>query len=1103
MNFFFQADEVEGSNGHFSLQRFAARLLGERVQLFTHRVPCGPSIKRSRTESVSFKVHVVDKILISFLSSVTFQRLISRYCQQGDIDGATQILEFMREKQLPVNENVFNALVMGHSNADDLESAVGILGVMTQAGLEPSADTYTTLLCGYARKGDIESINKYIEQCEQKEVYLLDKDFLEVAYALAVNGHDDKIDNVLDKMKKAFGYNQDAVNVILRLINRGQEPAAMKILKTMPRGTRMSGELTDAGNFLIKQLIKANRPVEQVLSICNELEESRMNSRPILIAVEAALSCGNSKIAPALLKEMRAKDLEVRQHFFWPVICSAKSEQEVLDIMLMMQNDFQMTPNNQTIRDYIIPKLATNDYDRIIQSLRNAGISIATAASTTAFHALSSKNIAKAAEIVGSYDAYLSPGLFKKPLLFALAYTKDYDSYIKILRQIHDNISRSRVINAKAEVEEEEEVEAVEGAAVATGRTLKQLQEDVLGDLIIDAASFFKVDRVEILQQILQRLVDQGLSISSIKAERIQERVGEEMNAELSTLLGRLTSGELEPIAVEKLRAPRSAGGTSMNAESLDRLITRLEEKGENTKGLKRQMLVAAIRARDIEKSEEIVERLKAEGYTLTSGVYAQLIELYASADKLEQALALHKKIRETDPGFALDEIKTIKIVQAFINADQLDEGLRFLEQNKPETMPSEKAFNYQSTCWRMLNAMAEKGQTVELNKLFDALVTNGYIVPNNVILGPLIKVHLVQNELNQAVDKFEEICQKHRTTPWKNEIACRLIQSEDAASLQRITDLSTEIHGEVNSLYDLVFSFIECGRVRQARKILETPGLRTRPARINTACERYLNEGMPTALEGLMEATKDLSHIDRAEIYYSLLQTYIKEVAPEKALGLWTTMQEEDITPSDAFLMKLADFLKSQNQEVPFHAPAAAPAAAMKEQPKKETRREKTARKPEVDVSTTLGAFKSALKSGTVDDILTAQQNLVPTDKISLTDRSLIIEALVKNGKLKQATTAVFALLDEKLTPLPRIFRFYLNRLAINGESETLQKVGAHLSAETKKIVSFDNRMCHSFVASDNAESYLNQLEAEIDGAKTEAEIAQANEKFPRGKFE
>lgn len=59
-------------------------------------------------------------VLVNFFQmfSVTYQRLISRYCQQGDIEGATRILEFMREKQLPINEHVFNALIMGHSQAE-------------------------------------------------------------------------------------------------------------------------------------------------------------------------------------------------------------------------------------------------------------------------------------------------------------------------------------------------------------------------------------------------------------------------------------------------------------------------------------------------------------------------------------------------------------------------------------------------------------------------------------------------------------------------------------------------------------------------------------------------------------------------------------------------------------------------------------------------------------------------------------------------------------------------------------------------------------------------------------------------------------------------
>jgi leucine-rich PPR motif-containing protein, mitochondrial len=1017
----------------------------------------------------------------------------------------------MREKQLPVNENVFNALIMGHSNADDLESAAGILKVMAQAGLEPSADSYTTLMCGYARKGDLESINKYASECEEKEIFLLDKDFLEVIYALAVNGHADKVDAIADKLRKALGYNQDAVNVILRLINRGQEETAMKILKTMPRGTRMTGELTDAGNFLIKQLIKADRPVEQIMSICNQLEESQMNSRPIMIAVEAALASGKSKIAPRLLKEMQDKGLEVRQHYFWPIFAAARTEKEVIEVLLLMQNDFGISASNQTIRDYICPKLVKDgNYENVVQVLRNSGISLASAIAATSFHALSKNKIAKAAEIMSSGEAYYSPGLFRKSLQGALQQTLDFDSYVKIIREIHDNISRAKSVNTsqqKQEVDEEEEND-VEVTEAAPGRTLKMLQAEIVGDIVMDAVVQFKVNRVENITAILQGLVDQGLSISSRKAERIQDRFGETMTPELSTLLGKLTSGELEPIPIEKTRTARNQANNNMDVDSIERLVARLEEKGENTKGLKRQMLVAAIRARDIPKTEEIVDRLKGEGYVLSAGVYAQLVELYATSDKLEEALAAVKTIRELDADFELDEIKVIKVVQAFVNADRLDDGLKFLEENKLKETPDEKMFNYQTTCWRLLNSLAEKGQVEMLTKLFDTMVGCNYIIPNNVILGPLIKVHIVKDELKLAVDKFDELCQKYRATPWKNEIACRLIQAEDAANLQRVTDLSTEIHGEVNSLYDLVFSFIECGRVRQARKILETPGLRTRPGRINTACERYLNEGMPTALEGLIEATKDLNHIDRAEIFHSLLQTYIKDVETEKALGLWTTMQEEDITPSDAFLVKLAKFLKSQGQEVPFHVPAAAPRAEKPkvEKPKVEQTKSVKAKEPaapkksEVEVSATIAAFKSALKSGDTSAMLTAKDNLTTAEKLSVTDRSIMIEAMVKAENLQDASKQVFEMLAENLHPIPRIFRYYLNRLANSGDTATLEQISPLLDGETKKLLSFDNRTCHSYVASGKSDDYLNRLEAAIDNATTEEQIVKVGEEFPRG---
>lgn len=78
------------------------------------------------------------------------------------------------------------------------------------------------------------------------------------------------------------------------------------------------------------------------------------------------------------------------------------------------------------------------------------------------------------------------------------------------------------------------------------------------------------------------------------------------------------------------------------------------------------------------------------------------------------------------------------------------------------------------------------------------------------------------RDDVEGALKEFEQCVQKYRATPWKAELTARFIEKEDATNLQTLVDLSTQVHGEVNSLYDLVLAFVECGRIRQARKILE-----------------------------------------------------------------------------------------------------------------------------------------------------------------------------------------------------------------------------------------------------------------------------------------
>ncbi|KAF5285354.1 hypothetical protein FQA39_LY04453 [Lamprigera yunnana] len=998
---------------------------------------------------------------------VTYQRLISRYCQSGDIEGATKILEFMREKQLPVNENVFNALIMGHSQLGDMESAQGIVSVMTQAGLEPSADTYTTLLCGYAKKGDIEAINALFNKCEESEIYLLDKDYLDIVYAFAINGHSKYVPDILNRVRRAFGYNQDAVNVIYRLINNGQEETAFLVLKTMSRTVQPDGKIQQSGGFFVKQMIKVQRPVEKIIEYCNIFETENLYEQALLLATEMSLELGHEKIAYPLLKELQQKGHEIRQHFFWPLILSKTNDPTGNDIVevLIEMNNFNVPPNSETIRDYVIPNLKGRS-NEVLFKLKQANISMGSSASNLVYALLQRGDIEEAAIISSRITAYYSPELIRRPLTNAYFKTNNLDAYMTILRYTYENLDRRDMVMEN----EEQPVDKTE----------------VMGQLLWDLTSNWRSFLI-ICEAVLNKFVEQGLSISTETAEKIQDKLGEKLTPEISNLLGKLTSGELIPSTLER-KAPVYTPSDKMNIPQLERLIHNLSAKGQDTLGLKRQLLTLYCKAKELEKVESLLSELETNGFEYTVGVYSQLIDVYSYHERLEKTLECYAKLKELNNKFSLD-LQIIRIVGLYIKADRFNEAMQFLKDEVHERKLEDQPFQYTSLCWRLLNSLAEQGKAEELEHLFDVLVKNEFIEANNVMLGSLVKVHLINDNIDKALEKFEWCCNQFRATPWKNELACKLIQMEDAEKLQKLTDLSTSVHGEINSLYDLVFAFVECGRIRQARKILETPGLQTRPQRINNACQRYQMGGMVKPLEGLKDATKDLNHIDRSDIYYQLLLSYIRQEDADKALGLWTQMQEEDMAPNAEFLLTLGNFLVKKDIPVPFVIP-------QKSETEKIQILQRTYKK--VEDKSDIQLFKQALKAGNLDSALQLKNSLKNT--LSVVEISNLIENLIQKDRLKEATSIACELLDHSQHFIPRVFRFLLNKLANNGDIDMINLIGEKINSETKKLLSFDNRICHANLVAGKAEEYLNRLDEEVSNARSSDEVAVLAEKFPRG---
>ncbi|XP_052871325.1 leucine-rich PPR motif-containing protein, mitochondrial-like, partial [Anopheles cruzii] len=688
-------------------------------------------------------------------------------------------------------------------------------------------------------------------------------------------------------------------------------------------------------------------------------------------------------------------------------------------------------------------------------------------------------------------------------------------SYVRFSRALYDGLKRSRTTEEDndQQVDGETRDGAVETESGSGNTSVEALQADTLGCMIYDVLTTFKSERTEAIERILTGFVNQGLSISGAMAEKIQERMGSEITAEISSMLSKLAAGDLEPIEVERSAAGGSFRQPSANLSvpQLERLIGELDSRKENANGLKSQLIRAAVRSNDTAKVGEVLHKLESENYVVSPGIYGQVVELYATSGKLEEAFDLLRRVKAKQPDFVLDRIKVVRVAQGLLEAERFEDALRFLQDNAPQEaaqradseQTEEVDFVYNSACWRLLNILAEKGNVQQVGALFDHLITQRFIKPQNIFLGSLIKVHLVRDDLTSAMNAFEQICNQHHMTPWKTDLTCRLIQAEDAANLQRLTDLSTEVHGEVNSLYDLVFAFVDCGRIRQARKILETPGLRTRYQRIQSACERYQQEGKTASLEGLMEATKDLNHIDRGEIYHKLLQSYITERDADKSLGLWTRMQEENVAPSDAFLAELGGFLSSNGYEVPFAVPdlkeskssttakvAGTPPAPSAAPPKR----------VQPVLTAPLRELKQAIKSSNLDRILDAYEKVDSREKLNLTEQSAVIDALINRDRLTEATKLVMNILEQKLFPIPRTFKFFLNKLALTGDVETFDRISALISDDLKRQISFDNRLCHANVTGGNADQYLRRLEQEAEKIKDKEEALVAVKHFPVG---
>lgn len=194
--------------------------------------------------------------------------------------------------------------------------------------------------------------------------------------------------------------------------------------------------------------------------------------------------------------------------------------------------------------------------------------------------------------------------------------------------------------------------------------------------------------------------------------------------------------------------------------------------------------------------------------------------------------------------------------------------------------------------------------------------------------------------------------------------------------------------------------------------------------------------------------------------------------------------MQDEDLAPSDVFLHELGTFLKVRGIKPPFVVPVVETKRV--QQTNVEAERRKL---PQL--------FRQFMKSSNLDGALALYES--SRENLTVTDLSALIEKLVQNNRLADAAEVTINMLNAGLVPSIKVFRFILNKLSGAGMAETIEKMAPKIDPQLKKLVSFDNKLCHANVTAGRSIDILNRLESRIDSAP-DSELRKLEEEFPRG---
>uniref|UniRef100_A0A673JRC9 Leucine-rich PPR motif-containing protein, mitochondrial-like n=1 Tax=Sinocyclocheilus rhinocerous TaxID=307959 RepID=A0A673JRC9_9TELE len=258
----------------------------------------------------------------------------------------------------------------------------------------------------------------------------------------------------------------------------------------------------------------------------------------------------------------------------------------------------------------------------------------------------------------------------------------------------------------------------------------------------------------------------------------------------------------------------------------------------------------------------------------------------------------------------SLDAQKYVALVRVLSKHGKLEEAIDMLKEMKEKDVQLRDGTI--SLLTLTMNTAAMKGDANSIRRLQETIFTLGLAKPSSNLCSPLITCYLERATLRpDDPATLRDIVHK-----------CDCFFTLLSLFHLTVVEFLSQERGEMMMLYDLYFAFLQTGRYKEARKIIETPGLRARPTRLQWFAEKCIAAQQMEPLENMVDMTVKLFECDRDDMYHYLLRLCKETNDWQKAEATWMKMQEENLAPRERTLRLLADILKNNDKEVPFEVP-------------------------------------------------------------------------------------------------------------------------------------------------------------------------------------